>query len=221
MSLQKYSDEHSEKTLKNNIFQFFKKAESIEVRDHMIYFTYDMDWSACMRFISGLGIGVGVGIFLNKFIIPTPPPGKGSNSVDDEDSNDSDEEEEWEDESDDSDADMMKMVLVVRTDLKMTKGKIAAQCGHAAVSAYKKAKRKDPRVLKSWESEGQRKIAVKVKDENELLTIMAMAQSVNLITAIIQDAGRTQIEAGSKTVVAVGPGPEDVIDKVTGHLSLL
>ena len=188
----------------------------------MIYFTYDMDWSACMRFISGLGIGVGVGIFLNKFIIPTPPPGKGSNSVDDEDSNDSDEEEEWEDESDDdSDADMMKMVLVVRTDLKMTKGKIAAQCGHAAVSAYKKAKRKDPRVLKSWESEGQRKIAVKVKDENELLTIMAMAQSVNLITAIIQDAGRTQIEAGSKTVVAVGPGPEDVIDKVTGHLSLL
>ena len=174
-----------------------------------------------MRFISGLGIGVGVGIFLNKFIIPAPPPGKGSNSVDDEDSNDSDEEEEWEDESDDSDADMMKMVLVVRTDLKMTKGKIAAQCGHAAVSAYKKAKRKDPRVLKSWESEGQRKIAVKVKDENELLTIMAMAQSVNLITAIIQDAGRTQIEAGSKTVVAVGPGHEDVIDKVTGHLSLL
>ena len=83
---------------------------------------------------------------------------------------------------------MMKMVLVVRTDLKMTKGKIAAQCGHAAVSAYKKAKRKDPRVLKSWESEGQRKIAVKVKDENELVTIMAMAQSVGLITALIQDA---------------------------------
>ena len=185
----------------------------------MKYFTHAMDWSGCIRFISGLGIGVGLGILLDKFIISAP--GK-SNSVDHEDidSNDS-EEEEWEDDSDDSDSDMMKMVLVVRTDLKMTKGKIAAQCGHAAVSAYKKAKRKDPRVLKSWESEGQRKIAVKVKDENELVTIMAMAQSVGLITTLIQDAGRTQIEAGSKTVVAVGPGPEEVIDKVTGHLSLL
>lgn len=186
----------------------------------MIYFTHAMDWSGCIRFISGLGIGVGLGILLDKFVI-LAAPGKGSNSVDDEDIDSNDSEEEWEDDSDDSDSDVMKMVLVVRTDLKMTKGKIAAQCGHAAVSAYKKAKRKDPRVLKSWESEGQRKIAVKVKDENELVTIMAMAQSVGLITAIIQDAGRTQIEAGSKTVVAVGPGPEEVIDKVTGHLSLL
>lgn len=202
-------------------FAIFKKNLKVkfEVKSHMIYFTHAMDWSGCIRFISGLGIGVGLGILLDKFIISAP--GK-SNSVDHEDidSNDS-EEEEWEDDSDDSDSDMMKMVLVVRTDLKMTKGKIAAQCGHAAVSAYKKAKRKDPRVLKSWESEGQRKIAVKVKDENELVTIMAMAQSVGLITALIQDAGRTQIEAGSKTVVAVGPGPEEVIDKVTGHLSLL
>ena len=53
------------------------------------------------------------------------------------------------------------------------------------------------------------------------LTIFAVAKSLGLITAIIQDAGRTQIEAGSKTVVAIGPGPEDQIDQVTRHLGLL
>ena len=53
------------------------------------------------------------------------------------------------------------------------------------------------------------------------MTIFAVAKSLGLITAIIQDAGRTQIEAGSKTVVAVGPGPEDQIDQVTRHLGLL
>ena len=50
---------------------------------------------------------------------------------------------------------------------------------------------------------------------------MATAKSLGLITAIIQDAGRTQIEAGSKTVVAIGPGPEELIDQVTRHFGLL
>ena len=186
----------------------------------MVYLTLSMDWSDFIRFISGLGLGLGLGVLINKYA----PASIVGNQKDEENS---DSEEEWEDEDDESESgddeveDSMKMVLAVRTDLKMTKGKIAAQCGHAAVAAYKKAKKKDPRALKSWESEGQRKIAVKVKDELELLSIMAMAQSVGLITAIIQDAGKTQIEAGSKTVVAVGPGPEEIIDKVTGHLPLL
>ena len=100
-------------------------------------------------------------------------------------------------------------------------GKIAAQCSHAAVSAYKKAKKSAPKLCKSWEQDGSRKIAVKVKDEEELETLFAIAKSLGLITSIIQDAGRTQIEPGSKTVVAVGPGPETLVNQVTGQLGLL
>lgn len=39
-----------------------------------------------------------------------------------------------------------KMVLVVRTDLGMGKGKVAAQCGHASLACYKRALKHMPRV---------------------------------------------------------------------------
>lgn len=54
-----------------------------------------------------------------------------------------------------------KLVLVVRNDLKMGKGKIVAQCAHAAVAAYKTAK-KYPPIIKAWENSGQVKVTVKV-----------------------------------------------------------
>ena len=64
-----------------------------------------------------------------------------------------------------------KMVLVVRTDLKMGKGKAAAQCSHAAVGAYKIAKKSQSDVLKAWERNGQPKIVTKVENEEELLKV--------------------------------------------------
>ncbi len=59
------------------------------------------------------------------------------------------------------------MVLVVRNDLKMGKGKAAAQCSHATLGCYKKAM-KFPRILKNWEYMGQAKIALKVETETEM-----------------------------------------------------
>ncbi|XP_057330352.1 peptidyl-tRNA hydrolase 2, mitochondrial-like [Microplitis mediator] len=112
-----------------------------------------------------------------------------------------------------------KMVLVVRNDLKMGKGKVAAQCAHAAVSNYKAA-RKYPKILAGWEDCGQKKIALKVDNVEQLEQIAKNARAVGLIAKIIQDAGHTQVEPGSKTVCGVGPGPADLIDKVTGHLKL-
>ena len=64
-----------------------------------------------------------------------------------------------------------KMVLVVRTDLKMGKGKAAAQCSHAAVGAFKNAKKYNPNVLRAWERNGQPKIVTKVENEDELLKV--------------------------------------------------
>lgn len=113
-----------------------------------------------------------------------------------------------------------KMILVVRNDLKMGKGKVAAQCSHAAVSAYKQIQRRNPEVLKQWEYCGQPKVVVKAPDEETLIELLTHAKMLGLTVSLIQDAGRTQIEPGSRTVLGIGPGPADLIDKVTGHLKL-
>ncbi|KAH8899506.1 PTH2-domain-containing protein [Thozetella sp. PMI_491] len=122
-----------------------------------------------------------------------------------------------------------KLVLVVRTDLGMTKGKIAAQCGHATLACYKRllrAAQKDPKsteaqLLNRWERLGQAKIAVQVKSQEEIMTLMGTARSLGITAEVVADAGRTQIEAGSLTVLGVGPAPKSLVDKVTGGLKLL
>ncbi|KAI0878557.1 PTH2-domain-containing protein [Hypoxylon argillaceum] len=122
-----------------------------------------------------------------------------------------------------------KLVLVVRTDLGMTKGKIAAQCSHATLACYKTlsqtASRKptspEAKILQRWERLGQAKIAVQVKSQDELLTLMGKARSLGITAEVIQDAGRTQIDPGSLTVLGVGPAPRSLVDQVTGGLKLL
>ncbi|XP_029029025.1 peptidyl-tRNA hydrolase 2, mitochondrial [Betta splendens] len=113
-----------------------------------------------------------------------------------------------------------KMVLVVRNDLKMGKGKVAAQCSHAAVSAYKQVLRRNPELLKQWEYCGQPKVVVKAPDEEALIDLLGHAKEVGLPVSLIQDAGRTQIAPGSRTVLGIGPGPAGLIDGVTGDLKL-
>uniref|UniRef100_A0A8B9VCL8 Peptidyl-tRNA hydrolase 2, mitochondrial n=1 Tax=Anas zonorhyncha TaxID=75864 RepID=A0A8B9VCL8_9AVES len=113
-----------------------------------------------------------------------------------------------------------KLVLVVRNDLKMGKGKVAAQCCHAAVAAYKQAQRRTPEVLQQWEYSGQPKVVLKAPDEETLLQLLAEARRLGLTVSLVRDAGRTQIAPGSQTVLGIGPGPADVVDKVSGHLKL-
>ncbi|KNZ71465.1 putative peptidyl-tRNA hydrolase 2, partial [Termitomyces sp. J132] len=111
-------------------------------------------------------------------------------------------------------------VLVVRTDLGMTSGKIAAQYAHATLACYKTLQSMNPALLRQWERTGQTKIALRCKDEDELLLLQAQAQSLNLCARSIQDAGRTQIAAGSRTVLGIA-GPTRLINQVTGKLRLL
>ncbi|XP_073429084.1 peptidyl-tRNA hydrolase 2, mitochondrial [Dendrobates tinctorius] len=113
-----------------------------------------------------------------------------------------------------------KMVLVVRNDLKMGKGKVAAQCSHAAVSAYKQLQKRNPDLLKQWEYCGQPKVVLKAPDEDTLVDLLSHAKQLGLTISLIQDAGRTQIAPGSRTVLGVGPGPANLIDQVTGQLKL-
>ncbi|KAK4184863.1 peptidyl-tRNA hydrolase PTH2-domain-containing protein [Podospora australis] len=122
-----------------------------------------------------------------------------------------------------------KLVLVVRTDLGMTKGKIAAQAGHATLACFKtlsKQAAKDPesraaKILRQWERRGQAKIAVQIKSEDEMLELQGKARSLGITAEVIADAGRTQIDAGSLTVLGVGPAPKSEVDAVTGGLKLL
>lgn len=113
------------------------------------------------------------------------------------------------------------MALVVRNDLKMGKGKIAAQCGHGAVGAYQKAVLVCPNLVNAWDRTGCAKITLKVESETELMAIKRAAEKENLVTCLITDAGHTQIQSGTKTVVAIGPSTEQHVNSVTGHLKLL
>lgn len=113
-----------------------------------------------------------------------------------------------------------KMVLVVRNDLKMGKGKIAAQCSHAALGLYKKLLHRAPKSLNRWEMCGQVKVVVKIESEDEMLVLQERAKSLNLPTHITVDAGRTQIAPNSRTVMAI-LGPDEMVDDVTGGLKLL
>ncbi|XP_044744705.1 peptidyl-tRNA hydrolase 2, mitochondrial-like [Coccinella septempunctata] len=114
-----------------------------------------------------------------------------------------------------------RMMLVVRNDLKMGKGKIAAQCCHAAVMSYEAMIKKRPYLLKPWMKNGTAKIAVKVESEEELLSLEKKAKELKILTKIVRDAGHTQVAPMSRTVLSLGPAPKVVLDQVSGHLKLL
>lgn len=114
-----------------------------------------------------------------------------------------------------------KQVIVFRADLKMSRGKIAAQAGHAAVSAAEEARKHHRRWWKAWVKEGQRKIAVKVKGENELLELEKQAKELALPCALITDRGLTEVPPGTTTCLGIGPAPTEKIDIITASLPLL
>jgi len=114
-----------------------------------------------------------------------------------------------------------KQVVVFRSDLKLSKGKIAAQAGHAAVSAGKEARKHHKGWWEDWLKEGQCKIAVKVRSEKELLALEKQAKELALPCALIVDKGLTEIPPGTVTCLGIGPAPTEKLDKITGRLPLL
>lgn len=127
---------------------------------------------------------------------------------------------------------MNKQVLVVRKDLNMRKGKIAAQAAHASVGTLTKYMSKNvrgwfafypPKPMEEWLFDGSFfKIVVGCKDEKELLDLEKRSEEVGIINCLIQDAGHTEFHGvPTYTVLAIGPAPAEKIDKITGHLKLL
>jgi len=111
-----------------------------------------------------------------------------------------------------------KMVFLVRSDLKLTKGKMSAQVAHAAVDCALSA---DTAVLNAWREEGAKKVVLKVNDLKELLGFETLAKKAGLNCALIIDAGHTELPKGTTTVLGIGPDEEKRIDAVTGRLKLI
>ena len=115
----------------------------------------------------------------------------------------------------------LKMVFVVNHELKMGKGKIAAQVAHAAVKATLACGERDPALLDAWFKTGQKKICVKGDSAQHLEQLSIDAKKNGLLANKIHDAGHTQIPAGSFSVLAIGPCRDEDIETVTGDLKLL
>jgi len=114
--------------------------------------------------------------------------------------------------------DMYKQAIIIRQDLNMPKGKLAAQAAHASVSAVLKS---DKSTVSKWESEGMKKVVLKVENLSELKKLQSEARKNKLVNVMITDAGRTFFKAGTITCLAIGPDKEKEVDKVSGKLKLL
>ncbi len=111
-----------------------------------------------------------------------------------------------------------KQCIIVRDDLKLSKGKLAVQVAHAAVSSYELA---DDEVREAWKDGGQKKVILRVATLQELFELKESARKHGLPVALITDAGLTEVPPGTITVLGVGPAEASELDKITGHLKLL
>ena len=114
-----------------------------------------------------------------------------------------------------------KLVVVVRGDLQMSGGKLAAQVAHAAVTCAFEAKAKKPDWFSKWYREGQRKVVVRVDGLVELRTLDSKAARAGLPRAMITDAGLTELPPETTTCLGIGPAPSASIDPITGSLPLV
>ena len=115
----------------------------------------------------------------------------------------------------------IKQVIVVRADLKMGKGKLAAQVAHAALASAEESMRRNEEWYDEWKLQGQAKVVVKGEGEAQLRELLSKARTMGLPSALIQDRGLTQLEPGTTTCLAIGPAPSSMVDKITGDLKLL
>jgi PTH2 family peptidyl-tRNA hydrolase len=113
-----------------------------------------------------------------------------------------------------------KLVIVVRDDLDMSGGKLAAQVAHAAVTCALEAKARKTKWFASWYQEGQRKVVLRARDLEHLRDLGAKARTMGLPYALITDAGYTELPPNTTTCLGIGPAPENDVDRITGSLPL-
>jgi PTH2 family peptidyl-tRNA hydrolase len=114
---------------------------------------------------------------------------------------------------------MVKQVILVRKDVAMGKGKVAAQVAHASLGAYRKAKKLEPKKVADWEREGGKKVVLRASLD-ELMEFRQWADGAGVASYLVKDAGHTQVEPGTVTALGLGPDTEEKL-KPTEKLKLL
>ena len=137
---------------------------------------------------------------------------------------------------------LAKQMIVMRRDLKMRKGKITAQAGHACVEAVLMALVREGRganlratdgwawvehaegdvtPLTDWFDAGVAKVCVYVDSEEELLDLAVRGRELGFVVALVRDAGHTEFHGEpTYTCLAFEPLPAEKIDPLTGDLPL-
>lgn len=127
---------------------------------------------------------------------------------------------------------VLKQVIVVNngTEPQMRKGKVGAQCSHAALSfIFRRMKKVGNRryeielteAEERWKDESYAKIVLKARDESHLLEIYQAALAAGLEVHLITDSGKTEFAGPTKTCIAIGPDFAERIDPITGDLTPL
>lgn len=126
----------------------------------------------------------------------------------------------------------VKQVIAIRRDLNCRKGKIAAQCSHAAMKVFfDKGEWEDdsnfvirniPPAMREWMKGAFTKVVVGVDSEDEIYQLAEKAREANIPHAVIIDNGFTEFHGNKTTTcIAIGPDDSDKIDLITGDLELI
>ena len=115
----------------------------------------------------------------------------------------------------------IKQAIIIRSDLEMSKGKTAAQAAHASLMSYFEAEKMDEEIAKEWLGTGEKKIVLKVSNEDSLVKLFNAFKFKKVPCALVTDAGLTELPPGSKTALGVGPWHSSDINQFTAGLKLL
>jgi len=114
-----------------------------------------------------------------------------------------------------------KQAIIIRADLKMSRGKLAAQAAHASLMSYFEVEKVNKEIAKEWLDTGEKKIVLKVQDEEALKKLYEAFKFKKVPCALVSDAGLTELPPGTKTALGIGPWRSSEIDQFASKLKLL
>ena len=117
--------------------------------------------------------------------------------------------------------DEIKQVIILRKDIKLGLGKTVSQGAHASLMSYLEAEKKDKGVVKQWIDAGEKKIVLKVENEDSLRKLYEAFKYKQIPCALVSDAGLTQLPPGTVTALGVGPWSSKELNPLTSMLKLL